>query len=72
MEQRPLTGGDLTAAEQATPESGSGILDLSGISLEELRSMDGPDLTESLEHLLSDLDDPYSVRVGGSNPSRVG
>ncbi|MEU6257150.1 hypothetical protein [Streptomyces sp. NPDC047043] len=72
MEQRPLTGGDLADAEQAEPENGSAILDLSGISLEELRSMDGPDLAESLEYLISDLDDPYSVRVGGSNPSRVG
>ncbi len=71
MEQRPLTGGDLAAAEQASPENGSGILDLTGISLEELRSMDGPDLTESLKHLISNLDDPYSVRAGGSNPSRV-
>ncbi|MEU5339802.1 hypothetical protein AB0H18_02945 [Streptomyces sp. NPDC020766] len=62
----------MAAAEQATPENGSGILDLSGISLEELRSMDGPDLTDSLEYLMSDLDDPYSVRVGGSNPSHVG
>jgi hypothetical protein len=46
-------------------------MDLSGISLEELRSMNGPEVTASLEYLMSDLDDPYSVRVGGSSPSRA-
>ncbi|MFI6276606.1 hypothetical protein [Streptomyces sp. NPDC050988] len=60
----------MAAVERATPATGPGILDLSGISLEELRSMDGPDLTESLKRLMSDVDDPYSVRAGGSNPSR--
>lgn len=71
MTQRPLTGGDLAAAEQAGPENGPVIMDLSGISLEELRSMNGPEVTASLEYLMSDLDDPYSVRVGGSSPSRA-
>lgn len=71
MGQRPLIGGDLAAAEQAKPENGSVVLDLSGISLEDLRSMDSPEVTESLEYLMSDLNDPYSVRAGGSNPSRM-
>ena len=71
MRQRPLTGGDLAAVERATPANGPGILDLSGVSLEKLRSMDGPDLTQSLERLMGDIDDPYSVRVAGGNPSRA-
>ncbi|MEV6479309.1 hypothetical protein [Streptomyces sp. NPDC051576] len=61
----------MAAAEQAEPENGSAVMDLSGISLEELRSMDGPEVTESLEYLMSDLNDPFSVRAGGSNPSRA-
>jgi hypothetical protein len=69
MGQWPLVEGYSTAGERAAPENASRILDLSDISLEELRSMDSPDLTDSLAYLMSDLDDPYSVRAGGGNPS---
>jgi hypothetical protein len=50
---------------------GPGIVDLSGISLETLRSMWGPAMSESLESLMEDMDDPYSVRMGGSSPSQT-
>lgn len=59
----------MAAVERATPATGPGIVDLSGVSLEKLRTMDGPALSESLERLMSDIDDPYSVRVAGSSPS---
>jgi FXSXX-COOH protein len=46
-------------------------VDLSGVPLERLRTLDYPDVSESLERLLGDLDDPHSVRAGGSNPSHA-
>ncbi|AKJ10473.1 hypothetical protein ABB07_10715 [Streptomyces incarnatus] len=53
--------------ERATPAFESGLIDLSGVSLEALRSLDGPDLSESLERLLGDLDDPHAITVAGVN-----
>ncbi|MER6734802.1 FxSxx-COOH cyclophane-containing RiPP peptide [Streptomyces puniciscabiei] len=43
-------------------------MDLSGVSLQALRSLDGPALSESLERLLEDVDDPHTLTVAGHNP----
>ncbi|UWE09351.1 hypothetical protein [Actinacidiphila bryophytorum] len=61
----------MAAVERAEPPAGAGIVDLSGVPLERLRTLDYPDVSESLERLLGDLDDPHSVRAGGSNPSHA-
>ncbi|MEU5323872.1 hypothetical protein AB0G67_45135 [Streptomyces sp. NPDC021056] len=61
----------MAAVEQAEPEQASAVLDLTGISLEELRSLDGPEVIESLDRLMEELDDPHSVRNSGGSPSRA-
>ncbi|MFI1763438.1 FxSxx-COOH cyclophane-containing RiPP peptide [Streptomyces sp. NPDC020800] len=56
--------------KRATPAFESGLIDLSGVSLQALRSLDGPALSESLERLLEDVDDPHALTVAGHNPPR--
>ncbi|MFJ6566805.1 hypothetical protein ACIQNU_05260 [Streptomyces sp. NPDC091292] len=51
------------------PAIESGLVDLSGVSLEALRSMDGTAVTESLAHLLLHIDGPQAITVS-YNPSR--
>jgi hypothetical protein len=58
----------LAAVERGTPAIESGIVDLSGVSLESLRSMDGPAIAASLELLMHHIDRPPAVAAGGSNP----
>ncbi|RPF33056.1 FXSXX-COOH protein [Streptomyces sp. TLI_185] len=53
--------------ERATPALESALMDLSGVSLEALRSLDGPALAETLERLLSEVDDPHAITVAGVN-----
>ncbi|MFA3872803.1 hypothetical protein ABS735_03760 [Streptomyces sp. MMCC 100] len=65
-------GGDLAAVERATPAFESGLIDLSGISLEALRSLDGPVMSASLERLLADVDDPHAITVAGVNQTYTG
>ncbi|MFE0256055.1 hypothetical protein [Streptomyces sp. NPDC059010] len=52
------------------PAVESGLVDLSGVSLEALRRMDGTAFGESLEELLHDIDGPQGITVGGYNGSR--
>ncbi|CAL9368331.1 hypothetical protein [Streptomyces sp. enrichment culture] len=57
----------MAAVERATPTIESGVMDLSGVSLEALRSLDGPVVSASLERLLADVDDPHAITVAGVN-----
>ncbi|MEU5532311.1 hypothetical protein [Streptomyces sp. NPDC020362] len=57
----------MAAVERATPAFDSGLMDLSGVTLQALRSLDGPALCESLERLLEDVDDPHALTVAGVN-----
>jgi hypothetical protein len=59
----------LAAVEHTMPAVESGLVDLSGVTLEALRSMDGPPFTESLEQLLHHIDGPQAITVS-FNPSR--
>ena len=59
----------MAAVEHPMPAIESGLVDLSGISLETLRSMDGTTFTESLEQLLHHIDGPQAITVSYS-PSR--
>ncbi|MFF8942994.1 hypothetical protein ACF1A5_12125 [Streptomyces sp. NPDC014864] len=59
----------MAAVEQTMPAVESDLVDLSGISLEALRSMDGPAFTESLEQLLHHIDGPQAITLS-YNPSR--
>jgi hypothetical protein len=52
------------------PAVESGLVDLSGVSLEALRSMDGTAIAESLAQLLHHIDNPHSIKESGVNPSR--
>ncbi|MEU9782263.1 hypothetical protein AB0H92_15055 [Streptomyces phaeochromogenes] len=52
------------------PAVESALVDLSGVSLEVLRSMDSTAVVESLELLLHHIDDPQSITESGHNPSR--
>lgn len=52
------------------PAVESGLVDLSGVSLEALRSMDNTAVAESLERLLHHIDNPQSITESGHNPSR--
>ncbi|MFB9467287.1 hypothetical protein [Streptomyces cinereospinus] len=53
------------------PAVESCLVDLSGVSLHALRSMDGPDFTVSLERLLHHVDAPQDITAGGGfNNSR--
>lgn len=51
------------------PAVESDLVDLSGIPLEALRSMDGTAFTESLEQLLHHIDGPQAITLS-YNPSR--
>ncbi|MEU3027057.1 hypothetical protein ACPCBC_01550 [Streptomyces incarnatus] len=51
------------------PAVESGLVDLSGISLEALRSLDDTTFTESLEQLLHHIDGPQAITLSYS-PSR--
>ncbi|GLX47101.1 hypothetical protein ACL07V_03625 [Streptomyces sp. MB22_4] len=55
------------------PAVESGLVDLSGVSLEALRSLDGGAFTESLENLLHHIDGPQAIAVsyGGPGGSRL-
>lgn len=59
----------MAAVEQTMPAVESGLVDLSGVSLEALRSMDGTVFTQSLELLLHHLDGPQAITLS-YNPSR--
>jgi hypothetical protein len=65
------TGGDLAAEERSMPAVESGLVDLSGVSLEALRSMDGTAIAESLERLLLYIDNPKSITESGHNPQSI-
>lgn len=60
----------MAAVEQSMPAVESALVDLSGVSLEVLRSMDSTAVVESLELLLHHIDDPQSITESGHNPSR--
>lgn len=61
----------MAAVEQSMPAVESGLVDLSGVSLEALRSMDNNTaVAESLERLLHHIDNPQSIKESGVNPSR--
>ncbi|CAM5335258.1 hypothetical protein LZP81_26445 [Streptomyces parvulus] len=62
----------MAAVERATPAFESGLIDLSGVSLEALRSLDGPVVSASLERLLADVDDPHAITVAGVNQTHTG
>ncbi|MHC3471558.1 hypothetical protein ACYF6T_23085 [Streptomyces sp. 7R007] len=51
------------------PAVESGLVDLSGVSLEALRSMDDAEFARSLESLLHHLDGPQAITLS-YNPSR--
>lgn len=57
----------MAAVERTTSAVESEIVDLSGVSLESLRSLDAPALTESLEGLMHHIDHPPVVTAGGYN-----
>ncbi|MET7382356.1 hypothetical protein ABZT08_26690 [Streptomyces sp. NPDC005526] len=59
----------MAAVEETMPAVESDLVDLSGISLEELRSMDGPAFIESLEQLRHHIDGPQAITVS-FNPAR--
>ncbi|MFG3656623.1 hypothetical protein [Streptomyces sp. NPDC047706] len=59
----------MAAVEETMPAVESCLVDLSGVSLEALRSMDGTAFTESLEQLLRHIDGPQAITVS-YNPSR--
>ena len=54
--------------EHPVPAVESGLVDLSGISLEALRSLDDRTFTESLEQLLHHIDGPQAITVSYSPP----
>lgn len=56
----------MASAERGTAIE-SGIVDLSGVSLESLRSMDDPAVAASLERLMHHIDHPPAVTAGGYN-----
>lgn len=60
----------MAAVEQTMPAVESGLVDLSGVSLEALRSMDGTVFGESLEQVVHDIDGPQGITAGGYNGSR--
>ncbi|MBP2051737.1 FXSXX-COOH protein [Streptomyces griseochromogenes] len=62
----------MAAVERAMPAFESGLMDLSGVSLQALRSLDGPALSESLRRLLEDVDDPHALTVAGVSPGGGG
>ncbi|OIK25045.1 hypothetical protein VT52_024125 [Streptomyces malaysiense] len=59
--------------EHPMPAVESGLVDLSGVSLEALRSLDGTLFMESLEKLLHHIDGPQAIAVsyGGPGGSRL-
>lgn len=50
------------------PAIESGLVDLSGVSFEALRSMDDTALTESLEELLEHIDSPQDITLSYNPP----
>jgi len=66
-----IAGGDLAAVEQSMPAVESDLVDLSGVSLEALRSMDGRAIAESLEQLLRHIDGPQAITVSYNPPDRI-
>ena len=50
------------------PAVESGLVDLAGVSLEALRSIDGRVLASSLAELLRWIDDSPATTTGGYNP----
>ncbi|MGW6023269.1 hypothetical protein [Streptomyces sp. NPDC055099] len=64
-----ITEGDLAAVEQSMPAVESDLVDLSGVSLEALLSMDGSAIAGALEPLLRHIDDARAVTMSYS-PSR--
>ncbi|MFJ3645840.1 MULTISPECIES: hypothetical protein [Actinomycetes] len=58
----------MAALEHPVPAVESGLVDLSGISLEALRSLDDRTFTESLEQLLHHIDGPQAITVSYSPP----
>ncbi|GAA1903196.1 hypothetical protein GCM10009837_28330 [Streptomyces durmitorensis] len=65
-----ITGGDLAAVEQSMPAVESDLVDLSGVSLEALLSMDGSAIAGSLESLLHHIDDAQAITNTYGGPSR--
>ena len=59
----------MAAVDRTMPAVESGLVDLSGVSLEALRCMDGTAFTESLEQLLHHIDGPQAISLS-FNPSR--
>lgn len=57
----------MAAVEQPMPVVESGLVDLSGVSLEALRSLDGTRFDKSLELLLHHLDDPQAITLSFNN-----
>ncbi|MEO3765035.1 hypothetical protein [Streptomyces sp. B8F3] len=53
------------------PDVESAVLDLSGVSLASLRSMDGPAIVASLERLMQHIDHPPAVLAGGYGAQRI-
>lgn len=65
-----IAGGDLAAVEQSMPAVESDLVDLSGVSLEALRSMDGSAIAESLDSLLHHIDEARAITMSYGGPSR--
>ncbi|MCX4669671.1 hypothetical protein OG453_23810 [Streptomyces sp. NBC_01381] len=52
------------------PAVESDLVDLSGVSLEALRSMDGSAIAESLDSLLHHIDEARAITMSYGGPSR--
>lgn len=59
----------MAAVEEPMSAVESAVVDLSGVSLAALRSMDDPAVADSLEQLLHHIDGPQAITVS-YNPSR--
>lgn len=59
----------MAAVEEPMSAVESAVVDLSGVSLAALRSMDDTAVAESLEQLLQHIDGPQAITVS-YNPSR--
>lgn len=57
--------------EQSMPAVESGLVDLAGVSLEALRSLDGRILASSLAELLQRIDNSPETTTGGYNPPQL-
>lgn len=65
-----IAGGDLAAVEQSMPAVESDLVDLSGVSLEALRSMDDSAIAGSLGSLLHHIDEARAITMSYGGPSR--